>query len=297
MKKLTLTCIMISACVQAQPFSFKDTAGEHLDILRDGKPLVRYMYSYDADRREETYKPYHHVMDADGQQTITKGHGGKFTHHRAIYIGWNSLGHNGKNSDLWHMKGKAMQLHKEILKQEVNDTESVLATKIHWITDAEQEVAIEEVRSVTIQHDDKDAHLVLDFKSELKAINGDVTLKGDPEHSGFQYRPHNDVTGNKSSMYTFHAEGADPRKDRNLPWVANTYELRGETYTVQHMNHPDNPEGWIYSAYRDYGRFGSTFYTTIKNGEVLSLNYRIRITTGDALSRSVLSKHYATYIQ
>ena len=290
----TLAALTITTPLFAQNAGFKDTAGKHLDILRDGKPIVRYQYEYNPEKRLETYKPMHHVMDAEGKDTITKGHGGQFTHHRAIYIGWNRLGHQGKNYDLWHMKGEATQVHQEIQKQESNDTQSLLSSKIHWVT-AGEKVAIEEVRTVTVHHGDKDAHLVLDFNTQLKAIDGDVVLKGDPEHSGFQYRPHNEVAENKSATFLFHEEGIDPKKVKDLPWVANTHEVRGVSYTVQHMNAPSNPKGWIYSAYRNYGRFGSTFYPTIKDGETLELNYRIRITTGDTPSREALAKAYAQF--
>ena len=105
----TLAALTITTPLFAQNAGFKDTAGKHLDILRDGKPIVRYQYEYNPEKRLETYKPMHHVMDAEGKDTITKGHGGQFTHHRAIYIGWNRLGHQGKNYDLWHMKGEAAQ--------------------------------------------------------------------------------------------------------------------------------------------------------------------------------------------
>jgi hypothetical protein len=293
-KLLMIIAASISATAFAQDAGFKDTAGKHLDILHEGKPLVRYMYEYDAERRLETYKPWHHVMDATGTDTITKGDGGQFPHHRAIYIGWNRLGHQGKTYDLWHMKNEATQLHQKVLKQEANENASTLTALIHWVTEKDVH-AIAEKRTVVVHHTDNDAHLLLDFTSELTAVGGDVVLKGDPEHSGFQYRPHNDVSGNKSAKYLFHAEGIDPKKDLDLPWVANTHEIRGVTYTVQHMNHPNNPKGYIYSAYRDYGRFGSTFYPTIKDEETLSLNYRIRITTGERPSRESLAKSYTAY--
>ena len=73
----------------AQEFTFKDQAGEHLDVIRDGKPLIRYMYAFDTstpELRHDTYKVYHHVFGVDGKQLITKGPGGRFTHHRGGYL-------------------------------------------------------------------------------------------------------------------------------------------------------------------------------------------------------------------
>ena len=53
-------------------FALKESSGEHLDVVLDGKTIARFMIAYDPARREETYKPYLHVMDADGKAPITK---------------------------------------------------------------------------------------------------------------------------------------------------------------------------------------------------------------------------------
>src|SRR5260221_4164081 len=95
--------IAVSVCILASyslasaadaGFSFQDHPGEYLDVLLDGKIAARYMDAHDNStpkRREETYKPYLHVFDADGKEPITKGPGGQFTHHRGIFIGWNEI--------------------------------------------------------------------------------------------------------------------------------------------------------------------------------------------------------------
>ena len=290
-----ICAMLISATAIAE--DFKDTKGKYLDLLKDGKPLLRYMYEYDTStdkKAHETYKVFYHVMDEAGTNTLTKGANHKFTHHRGIYIGWNKLGCNGKTSDLWHMNNGAVQKHNKILKQESDSKKSVLSTRVDWIAVGGKDTLIEETRTATVYKVD-DAHLLLDFVSELKAVGGDLSLNGDPEHAGMQYRPHQDVVENKSAEYTFHKEGLDLKKDFDLPWAAETYELRGKKYSVQHMNHPDNPTGSRYSAYRDYGRFGSFPVAKIKKGETLTLKYRIRITLGEALSVEAMNKKYAEF--
>ena len=279
--------------------SFKDTEGKSLDILSNGKPLVRYMYEYDVstpEKKHDTYKVFYHVMNEEGTDTLTKGPGDKFTHHRGIFIGWSRLQHGGKGHDLWHMKSGSAQVHKEILKQEADDKKSTLSTLIHWLAADGETVCIEEKRTVTVHHGAKGAHLLLDFETELKAVNGDVELKGDPEHAGFQYRPHQDVVRNKSSKYTFHEEGVTAKNAKDLPWAALTYDLKDRKYTVQHMNHPANPKGVRYSAYRDYGRFGAFFEQPIKGGESLKLKYRIRITGGEAPARDLMAGQYEQFV-
>jgi len=295
MRSWIAVLMMATAALAGEPFAKME--GEHVDILHKGRPLVRYMYAYDASTRErkhDTYKVFHHVMNEEGTDTITKGPGDLYTHHRGIFIGWSGLRHGGKRHDLWHMKAGCAQAHREVLKQEADETKSVLSTRIDWLASDGKTVCLEETRRVTVYHVD-DAHLLLDFETALKAANGDVELKGDPEHAGFQYRPHEEVVRNKSARYTFHEPGVDPKAVPDLPWVALTYELKDRTYTVQHMNHPANPKGVKYSAYRDYGRFGAFFQKPIKNGETLELKYRIRITPGETPPLDTLSEQYAEF--
>ena len=295
---------LLFLCVMAMPVvahadDFKDVKGKHLDVMQEGKARLRYMYEFDNSTKEkalETYKVYYHVMDETGEDTLTKGAAEKYTHHRGIFLGWNKLTHDGQLSDLWHMGGGAVQKHNKILAQEADKAKSVLSTQIDWFMKGGETKCIEEIRTVTVYHTD-DAHLLMDFESKLKAIEGDVTLAGDPEHAGFQYRPHQDVFENKSAKYLFNQAGINPKKDKDLPWVAETYDLRGKKYTVQHMNHSDNPKGALYSAYRDYGRFGCFVETEIKQGETLTLKYRIRITLAETPSVDDMNTRYSQFIK
>jgi hypothetical protein len=275
----------------------QDEAGKHLDILRDGKPLVRYMYERDTstpEKAHETYKCYHHVFDPAGKEFITKGPGGQYTHHRGIFLGWSKLGHDGKRYDHWHMSGVTI-VHQKFVEQKADDKAATVTSVLHW-NDREGKPILEETRTLTVHFTD-DAHLLTDFETQLKAVNGDVELRGDPEHAGVQYRPSDEVSKNKSAKYTFHAEGIDPHKDKDLPWVALTYKLGEQLYTVQHMRHPSDPTDSVYSAYRNYGRFGNYFVAPIADGSTLTLRYRLRITLGDAPSREELAKQFDAYVK
>jgi hypothetical protein len=114
-------------------------------------------------------------------------------------------------------------------------------------------------------------------------------MGGDPEHAGAQFRPANDVV-KKETGYTFHAEGIDPEKDLDLPWVGETFRLESgkSKHSVVILNHPDNPTGTRFSAYRDYGRFGAFPEFKISEGETATLRYRWIIAQGDMLDQSVV---------
>ncbi len=290
----------------ADAMSFEGKDGQWLDVLCGGQPVARYMIAYDpstSQRRFETYKPFLHVYD--GEQCLTNGPDGqsayikgqiRYPHHRGIYIGWNKLNCEGKRYDLWHMPNVA-QVHQRFEQKRAEGKVATIVSVVHW-NDPEGKPLIVERRTMTIRALDAPAIAQVDFQSELKAVRADVQLKGDPEHAGVQYRPHNDVATGSADVkakYLFHADGIDPREDKDLPWVAMSYGLGGKRYTVQHVNHPANPKGTVYSAYRDYGRFGAFFEDEIENGQTLTLRYRLRIARGEMPSREALAAQYAAF--
>lgn len=267
-----------------------------LDVLVAGQPRLRLMVARDTstpERAHETYKPYAHVLGPDGQP-ITKGPGGFYTHHRGIFFGAMRLRHGQETFDFWGM-GKNVQLHQKFLRQEVGDDGAAqIAQQIDWVT-ADGRTLVEETRETTVYPAD-DVWLLADFRVMVRAAGGEVTLGGDPEHGGFQYRPSNVVADEKSAQYIFHADAIDPRRDRDMPWVALVYPLAGRTWTVQMMNHRENPEGTIWSAYRDYGRFGCYVPDVrLGPGDAWTARYRLRITQGAPPSREALSEAYAAW--
>lgn len=290
----------------AEVMSFRQNGGKSLDLLVNGTPLLRYMIDYDPStpqRRFETYKPFLHVYDGD--QRLTNGPDGeteyvaeqiRYPHHRGLFIGWNKARCNGERYDLWHMPN-VTQVHQRFDEKKVDGDSAKFVSVVHW-NDPGGKPILEERRIITAQPLDAPDLVCIDFVSKLKAIQGDVELDGDPEHAGMQYRAHNDVAkgdADDKAKYLFHEEGIDPRKDKDLPWVALTYGLGDTYYTVEHMNHPDNPKGTVYSAYRDYGRFGAFCRATVSKGETLTLRYRIWITRGQMPPRETLADLYADF--
>jgi len=156
---------------------------------------------------------------------------------------------------------------------------------ISWKT-GEDDTILEEERTIKALHPTNKGFGVLEVDTLLKAINGDVVLDGDPEHAGCQFRASNGTAeialkvkeGKapkfQATRYAFHKAGVDPKKDLDLPWVTMGFSIEEDRYFVQLMSHPDVPKGNIYSAYREYGRFGSFCKATIKDGESLRLRYK-----------------------
>ena len=276
----------------ATGFSLKDDLGQYLDILLDGKIVGRYMYAHDTSseaKRVETYKPYLHIFDAEGKAPITKGTGGVFPHHRAIFIGFNKIAFNGKNYDRWHMPGGEI-VHQKFTEQKAGPDEATFTSLTNWDSDKGKPPLLVETRTMTFRRAPAPARIMVDFTSVLSAPNGAVTLSPDPEHSGVQYRPAAELDTQKTE-YVFPKKNADARKDLDLPWVGESYTLHGNRYSIVEMNHPQNPKGIKYSAYRDYGRFGAFIAkTTIPAGESLTLKFRFLIAEGEMPPTEIIEK-------
>ena len=94
-------------------FNWHNDGSQQSELQFGSDSVVRYMYEAldDAtpERREVTYKPYHHVFSPDGKTLLTKGPGGLYTHHRGIYFGFNRISYDGKQADTWHCRNGESQ--------------------------------------------------------------------------------------------------------------------------------------------------------------------------------------------
>ncbi len=277
---------------------FEAEEGKHVDRLFGERPVTRYMHEVDTstkDRTFDTAKVFHHVFNAAGEP-ITKGAGGKYPHHRGIFLGYSKTGYDGgKRSDWWHVRNVA-QRHQEMLATSAGPVLGASTMLIHWNDGQGKPVVIEERTTVAYRQPDPTL-LLLDFRSTLRGARGKVELNGDPEHAGMQYRPANEVDY-KFTKYLFPDEAIttkNVKKHLDLQWAAECYKLAGKIYTVQHMNHPDNPEGTKYSAYRNYGRFGAFPKTEIPEGGSVTLKYRLWVASGEFPSRQELQARWAAF--
>lgn len=278
---------------QAVDFSIEEVPGKHIDILQDGKIAGRYMTEHDVstpEKRVETYKPYLHIFDAEGKAPITKGPGGEFPHHRGIYLGWTKIGVNGKSYDRWHMKG-GDQVHEKLLAKD--PAKGSITSLVKWMGDGD-DVILEEERTMAFLPAITPAYAVVDFTSKIKAVAGDTTIDGDPEHAGLQFRPAIEVDRSKG-VYLFPKENAAPHKDVDYPWFAETYTLNNQEYSVVYLNHPGNPQGARISAYRDYGRFGAFFKTSVKKDETFTLKARFLIVKGAMPAAAIIQQAWNDY--
>lgn len=273
-------------------FAFVEHPDQHLDILYGDRVVARYMTAFDPQRWDETARPYLHVMDAAGEQPITKGPGGLFPHHRGIFIGYSRLRVGDQTYNLWGMGGGA-QVHQRFLDRQADADQAQFTSLVHWQTKDGQPL-LEERRTFVFRAVPSPALLSVEVLSELTAHTAPVTLDGDPEHAGVQFRAADELD-KTATRYVFPAEDNDPRTDPDLAWSAMQYVLDGQTYGVVQMNHPGNPQQTIWSAYRDYGRFGAFPKAQIPESQTVTLRYRFWVTAGPLPERQQIQACYEQY--
>jgi hypothetical protein len=315
----SLAAFSLAACL-ALPTATRaeETSGFHwkvdeqagtADLLRGDQPVLRYMYAYDTsspERTEETFKVYHHVFAPDSQTIITKGPGGLYTHHRGLYVGWNKTEFDGKSLDFWHGRQGVHQRHERFVEKEGDEESGHMTSEIHW-NDAEGEAVIVETRTLVVTPEPKTQGWQIDWSSTLESRRGEIKLDGDRQHAGFQYRAAQDVAEAQGARFLRPADFSqdtkaievgdqgDPPAHINLGWFAMTYELDGQRYTVEYFDNPDLPKPSLFSE-RPYGRFGTFFKTTLREGEPLEMKYRVVVSAGEAPSVEAIQQRYEEFV-
>jgi hypothetical protein len=299
-KPVTLTAVLNTdepeAKVENKPytgFHWTDTKGESQQLDFGSTPVLRYMYkaldNSSNEKREETFKVYHHLFDPAGKQLVTNGAGAKlYPHHHGIFYGFKDVTYDGnKKVDIWHCP-KAYQAHEKFLATEEGPILGRHLVLVAWHGEGDDLFAREE-REMTVYH--VPGGTLLQFVSRLKTTGGPVKLDGDPQHSGFHFRAAMEVAEKtKGETLYIRPDGAgkpgetrnwdkDHTDHKNLPWDAMSFVLGGHRFTMAYLDHPDNPKEARYSE-RDYGRFGSYFVTEVAEAKPLTVRYRLWLQEG-----------------
>jgi len=266
-----------------------------VEVQVDGKTVAAYLTANDVStpaRANETYKPYLRIVDPTTGQAITKGPGGTYTHHRGIFFGWMRIGFEQQKLDLWSM-GSGRQVHTGFKEQVAKEGTAKLVSLINW-NDKKGQLIISEERTMELSPLAAPGFLRVDFSTTVKAEAGDLQLEADPEHGGVHYRAPQEVDAAKTE-YFFPVAKPLPHKDVDYPWVGMNYTLGEKSYGVVQLDHPANPRGTKWSAYRDYARFGAYPHATLKKGETLSLKYRFLISQGGIVSPETIRAEQAAF--
>jgi len=274
-------------------YAWTNTPAKQSELTYNGRPVLRYMYETldesSAERRQQTYKVFHHVFDPAGKRLVTKGPGGLFPHHRGLFYGFNRISYgDGKTADIWHCKKGTHQSHEGFAASESGPVVGRQLLAIDWHGE-DKKVFAKELREMTVYR--VPGGQMIEFASVLKSEVGPIHLDGDPQHAGFQFRASQEVP-DKTAKQTYYVRPdgkGEPGKFRNwpkdaahvnLPWNALSFVLGDQRLTACYLDHPGNPKESRYSE-RDYGRFGSYFAYDVKANEPLKINYRVWLQNGE----------------
>ncbi len=268
-------------------------------LLFNGNPVIQYEHPvFDPDDIDGTRKPFHHVFEPSGDDLITKGPGGLYSHHRGIFYGYNHVYINDEQIDIWHANNGERSEHAEIIREFSGPVMGGHEVKILW-KDHDGEPFIEETRIIRTYRQGQGESLI-DFYSILRAIDGPVRLEGDRQHAGVQFRADQYVADNSEQTKFIRPEAwshVDPRQEidgadmYDLPWNAMHFRINEDPFTVSYMSHPANPDEAEMSE-RLYGRFGEFFPYELDVNNPLTVNYRFWISEGEEPSVDQLDIRY-----
>jgi len=291
-KSMKLTATVSTDPPSTEGFVWKNTPGQSAELSYGTRPVLRYMClpydDSDPKSRHDTYKVFHHVYNPAGEQIITKGPGGKYTHHRGIFFGFSRVSYEGGGADIWHCKGNTHQSHAGFLGQEAGKVLGRHTAAVDWYG-GDKRVFAKEQRELTVYK--PPGGVLIEFASRLCSTGGKVKLDGDPQHAGFQFRASQKVAdGDQKLTYYLRPDGkGQPGETRNwpgdkrmanLPWNAMSFVIDGKRYTALYLDKPSNPKEARYSE-RTYGRFGSYFVYELDDDKCLEVNYRIWLQDGE----------------
>ncbi len=269
-----------------------------LDMQVDGTPWLKSMVTpYERrghENREKTYKVYTHLYDFEGKALITKGAGGKFTHHRGLFIGWKDTLVGDVDYDTWHMPNCYQQLN-TVVENKPDSGKQVL--KIDWST-LKGKPFICETRTLEA-HAGKDGARIIDFTSHLESKAGDIPLKGDLQHAGMQIRLANEVSEHEETTSYILPEGIEEQDNNQVEgawWVCCSAVVNEKRYWIIHMTPPTHPTGVPVYSIRRYARFGAFFEPTLKEDAPLDFRFRILVSERE-LDQKACQELYNAYAE
>ena len=307
---LLLLNIASGAIAEESKFAWVDRAEGVSDLVLGDAPVLRYMHAFDNSSKEsthETYKVFHHVFGPESGKIITKGAGGKYTHHRGLYVGWNKTQTTDGEFDFWHCRNGAHLKHVRTVERTGGPGRGRMVSEIHWNDPDGQPVIVEtrtvEVRALNVANG---RAWQIDWSTQLQSKRGAIQLRGDRQHAGFQFRAAQPVADAESARFIRPAgfpeqpeafqvgDKGDPPAHINLKWFAMHYPLEDSEYTIEYFEAPGQPAPSLFSE-RPYGRFGAFYKAELDGDQPLVMTYRVVVSEGDAPSREKIDARHQSF--
>jgi len=276
-------------------FAWKHVPDEYAELSCGDRPVLRYMcLKLTDDTREDAVKVYHHVYNPAGSRLITKGPGGKYTHHRGLFFGYCSVTYGeGQRANTWSGRNTP-ETHAGFLAEEAGPVLGRHLVAVDW-QGADNEPYLKEQRELTVYK--LPGGTLIEFASQLATTGGRVKLDGNAPHAGFHFRADQEVAEGTEKLTCYlrpdgpGEPGQARARDFDLPWDAISFVLDESRYTVLYLDRPDNPKPAEYNE-RTYGRFGSFFRYELDEGKELAVSYRIWVQNGEMTVDEATRLHF-----
>jgi len=291
---------LLPLCAGAE-FSLQDD-GSRVTVQENGAPVAVYNYA----PVEPVGKPrfatpracyLHPVYGLDGE-VLTDDFPLDHLHHRGIFWAWPRCTVNGREMDVWSMKG-ARQQHESFVEQSANAEQAVLAVTNVWRFDdaPEQPVLREHVRMTFLPAMESSRKIQIELRLE-NLSGGEFVLGGqtdaDKGYGGVCVRPAGGSGrfSEDESNSPFRFIGKDgviveDRFEADTPWCAvllakQADKPRAGLALAQDPKNPGYPHpGWLL---RHYGFLGHSWPHrqphVIPAGESLTLRYSVLVSRG-----------------
>jgi hypothetical protein len=280
-------------------FRFVERERGALGLWEGDRPVLVYNYGLQtkpgvpSDRSRSSY--IHPLHGLDGE-ILTDDFPKDHYHHRGLFWAWPHIQIDGKEYDLWLLRGIRHQFERWTEKK-TDASAAVLGVANGWYI-GERLVVQEQVRLRVPRA--TEAERVLDMELRWQALDKAVTLRGaeGKSYGGLSLR-----FAPRQETVISTADGPQ-RKDLNvsrLAWADLTARFAGVddpsgAAIFVDPNHPGFPPQWIT---RDYGFLGvgwpGTEPTVLQPGRAVLCKYRIWIHRGPA-KVARLKQAYETYV-
>jgi len=290
--------LRMEAAFSADPppkgFAWKGVPDEYAELSLGNRPVLRYMCLKLTDaNREDAFKVYHHLYNPAGTRLITKGPGGKYTHHRGLFFGYCQVTYGeGRRADTWSGRGTP-ETHAAFLADEAGPVLGRHLVEVDW-QGSDKKPYLKEQRELTVYN--TPGGNLIEFASRLSTTGGKVKLDGNAPHAGFQFRADQEVAEASEKMTCYLRPdgkgqmGQARAKAFDLPWDAISFVLGEDRYTVLYLDRPENPKPAEYNE-RTYGRFGSFFRYELDEGKDLRVRYRVWVQDGEMTVEEAAALH------
>lgn len=298
MKKIIYTLVMAAGSLYAAEFKFETLNDKSVQLSEGGKPVFVYnngmmlKEGVPADRVRSSY--LHPIYGLQGE-VLTDDFPRDHYHHRGLFWAWPHITVDGKEYDVWTLKGAGQQFERWITR-EASAEQAILAVENSWVITGGRKIMKEEVK-ITVHPTRSDSRAIdLDFVwtpltkltlagAEGKSYGG-LTMRYAPRTNTVITTP---VGSQEIDLSITRLPWAD--YDAQFP---DGKERSGAAIFVA-PNHPDFPPTWLTRYYGALclGWPGVT-PETFEAGQAIRCQYRIWLHSGK-VTQARLQEAYDQY--